>query len=165
MRKIVKCESGICPDREVEYEPRSIDMLIDDWRGTRNYLMDQPERDVIQAQIKLLSDTDVKLGVLADVVFITKLCEYEMENRKMGDENTLIQTPPPANKEHSKDAINSTDNDTIQELTTLLGELGSTSTISALNKLNDKRYDFINALNKVNRKANYLDSLAKEATE
>lgn len=81
MRKIVKDEFGFGPDRDVEYEPRSIDMLVDDWRGTRNYLMDQPERDVIQAQIKLLSDTDVKLGVLADVVFITKLCEYEMENR------------------------------------------------------------------------------------
>jgi hypothetical protein len=57
------------------------------------------------------------------------------------------------------------DNDTIQELTILLGELGSTATISSLNQLAEKKYDYINALNTVNRKANYFDSLAKEAKE
>jgi hypothetical protein len=34
------------------------------------------------------------------------------------------------------------DNDTIQELTILLGELGSTATISSLNQLAEKKYDY-----------------------
>lgn len=50
------------------------------------------------------------------------------------------------------------DFNTIQELRDLISRLGSTATISALNELSDRKYDFINALNVVNRKAEYLDS-------